>query len=465
MLRRSESVLLALRVCVDVGLVCLSWVLAYWFRFYGPIPAPKGLPEFLPYLKLLPFMAAVWMFVYFLSGFYWRRHRTAFLEGLDIIQTSFWAGLALLAFLFVYDEYQYSRLTAIIFLVISPGAIIFGRSVLRKLLRRYRRTAAPRRVLLIVSESGIDRAVEIAQQMTFVRTEIVGAVAWPPADAEACTRKGITAVPEPADWAAYFSQTKVQSVIVAVDTAQTQRVKSEIEKIAIQVPDVRVIPDIMAIGRFAPGVEVVNGVPVISIHESPLSGWGAVAKRGMDVVGSIAAILIFSPVMLIVALLVKLSSRGPVFYRQERMGLDGKTFAMLKFRSMPVNSEAATGPVWASKGDLRPTWIGRILRKSSLDELPQFFNVLRGEMSLVGPRPERPVFVDQFRRQVPGYYLRHSVKAGCTGWAQVNGWRGNTSIERRIECDLYYIQNWSLWLDLRIIFMTVIVGFFNRNAY
>jgi exopolysaccharide biosynthesis polyprenyl glycosylphosphotransferase len=169
--------------------------------------------------------------------------------------------------------------------------------------------------------------------------------------------------------------------------------------------------------------------------------------------------------MLLIALLIRLSSPGPILYAQERMGLDGRTFQMLKFRSMRVDAEQQTGAVWAQQQDDRRTFLGSFLRKTSLDELPQLWNVLRGEMSLVGPRPERPVFVHKFRREIPHYMLRHKVKAGITGWAQVNGWRGNTSLRRRIECDLYYIQNWSYLLDLKILTLTLWKGFVNKNAY
>ena len=169
--------------------------------------------------------------------------------------------------------------------------------------------------------------------------------------------------------------------------------------------------------------------------------------------------------MILIATLIKITSKGSVLYLQQRMGLDGKKFDMLKFRTMKIDAEAGTGPIWANENDDRKTFFGSFLRKTSLDELPQLFNVLRGEMSLVGPRPERPVFVDQFRTKIPGYMLRHTVKAGVTGWAQINGWRGQTSLDQRIKCDLYYINHWSVLLDLKILMLTVFKGFINRNAY
>jgi exopolysaccharide biosynthesis polyprenyl glycosylphosphotransferase len=206
-------------------------------------------------------------------------------------------------------------------------------------------------------------------------------------------------------------------------------------------------------------------MPIISLRDTPLYGWNKMIKMVTDMMLSLAIILVVSPLMLVISFLVKATSRGPVFYSQERMGLDGKIFNMLKFRTMEIEAEKETGPVWAAKGDSRRTPIGAFLRKTSLDELPQFFNVLKGDMSVVGPRPEREFFIQQFRSKIPKYMLRHKMKAGITGWAQVNGWRGNTSLEKRIEYDLYYIENWSLRLDLVIMWLTIWRGLVNKHAY
>ena len=196
-----------------------------------------------------------------------------------------------------------------------------------------------------------------------------------------------------------------------------------------------------------------------------MTGWNQVLKRILDIFGALIALVLFAPLMLIIAIVIRLTSSGPSLYGQERMGLDGRTFNALKFRSMHYDAESETGAVWASENDERRTKFGTFLRKYSLDELPQLFNVFKGEMSLVGPRPERPVFIEQFKSQIPNYMLRHKVKAGITGWAQINGWRGNTSLEKRIECDLYYIERWSIWFDIKILFLTFYRGFFGTNAY
>jgi exopolysaccharide biosynthesis polyprenyl glycosylphosphotransferase len=212
-------------------------------------------------------------------------------------------------------------------------------------------------------------------------------------------------------------------------------------------------------------LEDLDGLPVININDVPLQGLNAIVKRVIDVAISATSLIALTIPFAAVAALIKLTSHGDVFYRQERMGLDGRPFMIYKFRSMFDDAEAATGPVFASEHDPRRTPLGKLLRRSNVDELPQLWNVLKGDMSIVGPRPERPLFVAQFKDKIPQYMLRHKVKAGLTGWAQVNGWRGNTSIEKRIEYDLYYIENWSVRLDLKIIWLTLLKGFFHKHAY
>jgi Undecaprenyl-phosphate glucose phosphotransferase len=229
--------------------------------------------------------------------------------------------------------------------------------------------------------------------------------------------------------------------------------------------DVKVVPDLLQVITLRARLEDLDGVPVINVNDAPLQGVNAAIKRLIDIGISSIALIVFAMPLAVVALLVRMTSRGPVFYRQERMGLDGKSFSIVKFRSMYDDAERESGPVWAVPGDPRVTPIGRFLRRSSVDELPQLWNVLRGDMSIVGPRPERPHFVEQFRHRFPQYMLRHKVKAGLTGWAQVNGWRGNTPLEKRIEYDLYYIENWSVRLDLKIMWLTLLRGFFHRHAY
>ena len=226
------------------------------------------------------------------------------------------------------------------------------------------------------------------------------------------------------------------------------------------------IPDYNKIIPTKPYTEDIQGLPVINIRYVPLSNtFNALVKRAMDIVGAIAGIIVSSPVMLLMCILIKITSPGPLIYKQERVGLHNKTFWMYKFRSMELQPEAEEKKAWTKKNDPRVTGIGKFMRRTSIDELPQFFNILKGDMSLVGPRPERPFFVEKFREEIPRYMVKHQVRPGLTGWAQVNGYRGDTSIRKRIECDLYYIENWSIGFDIKIMFLTVFKGFINKNAY
>lgn len=420
----------------------------------------------------MPFIGIIWLGVFVISGFYRRgiRSRSAVLEGLDVLQSCAMATLAFISFTYFYEEYRYSRITMGIFAIIHPWFIIAGRSGVRKALRYYRKRALPRRTLIIGSGDLLDTAIKMAKIGDISNNDIAGVISVGD-DAQRLSAQRIAAsnnlavFTEQTDWPSFFVENPMQTVIVALNYKDFGWIEQNLESISNQVPDVKLLPDLLKFTRFAAGIELISGVPVISIHESPLAGVQGMFKRMLDILGASVALIIFSPIMATIGALIPLTSKGPVFYRQERMGLDGRTFMMLKFRSMPIDAERHSGAVFARSGDNRATWLGSILRKTSLDELPQFFNVLRGDMSLVGPRPERPVFVNDFRRKIPGYFLRHKVKAGITGWAQVNGWRGDTSIERRIECDLYYIQNWSIAFDIRILLLTVVRGFIHKNAY
>ena len=256
-----------------------------------------------------------------------------------------------------------------------------------------------------------------------------------------------------------------REVFVALPAGQASRLPALLAEFAQTPADVRVVPDLGDAMLLNPSAVVVAGVPVVSIRERPLYGLRAGAKRVTDVALSLILLVLLSPFVVAIALLVAVTSRGPLVFRQERMGLDGRRFAMLKFRTMRTGAEDATGPVFARRGDPRVTPLGQVLRRLSLDELPQLWNVLRGEMSLVGPRPERAPFIEQFRARLPGYMLRHTVKAGMTGWAQVHGLRGESSIEERLRYDLEYIDRWSLLFDLEILGRTAVQVLVGSNAY
>ncbi|WP_313218122.1 undecaprenyl-phosphate glucose phosphotransferase [Stenotrophomonas sp.] len=264
---------------------------------------------------------------------------------------------------------------------------------------------------------------------------------------------------------AYVEANHIDQVWIALPMRDEAHISVALNQLQHSTADIKFVPDMFGVHLLNHSVEQVAGLPVINLQQTPLQGGARLLKAIEDRALAGIILLMISPLMLAIAAAVKLSSPGPVFYRQERMSWNNKTFWMLKFRSMPVDAETASGAVWAKAGESRATRTGAFLRKTSLDELPQFINVLLGDMSIVGPRPERPIFVHKFKNEIPAYMKKHMVKAGITGWAQINGWRGSTDLHKRIECDLFYIENWSFWFDIKIIFLTLLKGFVHKNAY
>ncbi|MBT4520706.1 MAG: undecaprenyl-phosphate glucose phosphotransferase [Halieaceae bacterium] len=263
----------------------------------------------------------------------------------------------------------------------------------------------------------------------------------------------------------YLELNAIDQVWLAMPLRQADVIETVVNRLKNVAIDVRLVPDLFGFRLINHSISPIAGLSVVNLSISPMEGVNRWVKAIEDKAVSALVLLLISPVFLTIATAVRVSSPGPVFYRQKRLSWNGRAFTMYKFRTMPVNSEQETGAVWTTDGDSRPTAVGVFLRKTSLDELPQFWNVLRGDMSVVGPRPERPVFVDKFKEEIPGYMQKHMVKAGITGWAQVNGWRGDTDLQSRVEHDLYYIDNWSLWLDLRIMLLTVFGRRVHNNAY
>ena len=466
--RRRQDALTAIRISSDQICILSAWLFTYILRF-NFFESPKGTPGFFAYAKLSPFILVIWFFVFLSLGFYSRTggYRSALVEGLQIIRGSMVAVFVFLSFTYFYDEYRYSRAVILIFTVVHPFAVMTGRSSIRKLLRWYRDRVPARQTLIVSSRNGLKKALELSSLGEIARSDIRGVVLL---DEDASSinylrLKKIAVLDRPPDWSKFFDANPTQTVVFSLSNELLANFEKDIAAIANLIVDVKLIPELEHFKKFSSSIELISGTPVMVIHESPLAGLGTMAKRLMDLMGSTLALMVFLPFFVVISILVKLNSRGPIFFRQERMGLDGKTFWMLKFRSMPMNAESETGAIFSNPNDNRATWIGKFIRKTSLDEIPQFFNVLRGDMSLVGPRPERPIFVDKFKHEIPGYMIRHKVKSGITGWAQVNGWRGDTSIQSRIECDLYYIQHWSILFDLKILSRTIVKGFINKNAY
>jgi len=452
----------------DLFLIAAFWIESYWIRFHVmprfQLMPVTDVPPFRDYaLQLVPILV-VWGIAFRTFDLY-RPNRLGSrrAEWWDVAKASTVGALVLVAIMsFAFRGHEYSRLVILMFLAQSIVAVSLARATLREALRFARRHGYNLRYAIVVG--GGEPAAEVLRVLN--RRRDVGIFVLGLLSDKKEVPDNVKWLGGIEDIRAVLDRQQVDIVFIALPHADAARLTAVLSGIGDEPIAIHLVPDVFSLVPARGGVEEFEMIPFIHLRESRLYGWNRVLKRGFDMVFGTLALVATAPVMLTIAVALKIASPGPVFYHQERMGVDGRRFRMLKFRTMRVDAEAETGPVWAREGDPRRTAVGVFLRRTSLDELPQLFNVLRGEMSLVGPRPERPSFVEDFRKRVPGYMLRHKMKAGITGWAQIKGWRGNTSIEKRIEYDLYYIERWSLAFDLKILLLTIWDVFrINRNAH
>ncbi|NUM87583.1 MAG: undecaprenyl-phosphate glucose phosphotransferase [Bdellovibrionales bacterium] len=466
MLKRYYQVFGSLLVVSDaVGLVT-AWILAYYLRFYTQIvPVTKGVPPFGRYVTLTLPVLLVWVATFSYFHLYNSSRITRRTNELGATLRAHLVALLLFgAVINAFSEYRFSRVVVGYFAVISGLWVLGTRLGLRNGLRALRRRGRALTSVVVVGDG--KSALAVVDRMRRMPELGIRVVGFFTASGEANSDLPAPVLGVYGDLGRKVAALHgLDEVILALPRKDSALQEELLRSLGDTMLRVQLVPDVYDYIVVGCGVEDFDGIPVFALNETPISGWGRALKRVLDVAGAAVALVVFSPVLLVVALLVKATSRGPVFYGQDRMSVDGSTFRMWKFRSMKMNAEKETGAVWAVKDDVRRTPIGAFLRSASLDELPQFWNVLVGDMSLVGPRPERPEFVGKFRHNIPAYMLRHKVKAGITGWAQINGWRGDTSLEKRIEADLYYIRNWTLFLDLKILLLTPFKGLVNKNAY
>jgi exopolysaccharide biosynthesis polyprenyl glycosylphosphotransferase len=378
-----------------------------------------------------------------------------------VLRASATGVVLLVAVSFFERTYSYSRGVVLAFSVISPVAIVAFRTAGRLGLRALRRRGRNLRYLLVVGAGRLaEEFVERIQRHPEAGLRILGVLA----DGAVRDVGGVPVIGGIAQLKeALHGETRVDQVVIALPQSEVGAMEKVLAALDDEMVSLKLVPDLLQVMTLRSSIESLEGLPIIGLRDSPMVGWAAVQKRLFDLVLSGVALVLGAPLMAAIALAVVVTSGRPVFYSQRRTGLDGRVFRMFKFRSMHPNAERESGPTFTGADDERRTRLGAWLRRWNLDELPQLWNVLRGDMSLVGPRPERPVFIEEFRSEIPGYMLRHKVKAGLTGWAQVQGWRGQTSLLERVEHDIYYIQNWSLGLDVRILLMTFFHG--RRNAY
>jgi Undecaprenyl-phosphate glucose phosphotransferase len=478
MVKRYNRLLAAFHIFFDSALAALAFVLAYVLRFEtGLVPVTKGYPPFTQYLAVVPVIAVLVPFAFYLQGLYRLRRSRSRVDDFFAVLVGSILAVVFGMFSTVYFQAYYaseavklrgalqvSQVVWAIFLVLNISFTFGSRLAVRQVLaRRFRAGIGLKRVLIAgAGELGrlvADRILE-HRELGF---QVVGFID-DRAGGDHLGYRGLALLGTLEEAGELVVRERIDHLYVALSLREHGKVVDVIQAASREGVDIKVVPDLLQFIALRARLEELDGVPIININDVPLQGFNSALKRSVDLAISSIALIVLGLPLAIIALAVRLGSRGPIFYHQERMSLDGRAFTVYKFRSMYLDAERETGPVFAREDDPRCTPVGRILRRFDLDELPQIWNVLKGDMSLVGPRPERPYFVEQFKQQFPQYMLRHKVRSGITGWAQVNGWRGNTSIEKRIEFDLYYIGNWSLRLDLKIMWLTVVNRLF-KHAY
>jgi len=468
MLKKHGQLFLTIIIFFDSVVISFSWLASYYLHFKSSFgPAPRyATPEIEVYLIGLIPVWIVFMFNIWLCGLYKPlRGKPISTEFYNIIKVTVLSILILAASTFFYREESFSRFQAAYFCALVTFLMVVSHMLVRVILVEARKRGFNLRHLLIAGSGDLGQMV--AEKINLhpeFGMNIVGFLTGHP-EKIGSEVSGSKVLGLYQDVSKIIKKYNIDQLYIALPLHAHDRMEKILKNLDEETVDIKVVPDLLKFMNLQAGVEELDGLPVVNLTESPLYGWNIVIKRTSDIVLSALAIIVSSPLLLLIAIIIKLESRGPVIFSQERAGLDGKGFEMFKFRSMRVDAEDKTGPVWASKEDDRRTRLGTFLRKTSFDEFPQLFNVLCGDMSLVGPRPERPVFVKDFKKSIPRYMLRLKMKAGLTGWAQVNGWRGNTSLDKRIEFDLYYIKNWSLFFDFKIILLTFWKGFVNPHAY
>ena len=469
MIKDNQQYFNKLHVLIDALVIIVSYVFAWWLKFLsGILDHEVGVLSFEFYMRALLLIVPVYILLYYAFNLYTsKRVQGRRLEFSNIVMANTVGLLLMFAALFTLTSYNpqyrnFSREMLFYFYVTNIVVEEIVRLLIRRFLRSIRRRGYNLKHILLVgysraAEQYIDRIQQNPQWGYNVRGVLDDNIA------RGTSYKGVKVIGSIGNLNYILPQNSLDEIAITLGLEEyykLEKIVAECEKSGVHT---KFIPDYGNIIPTRPYTEDLLGLPVINIRYVPLSN--AFVKRCMDVVGSIVCIILFSPVMLLSAILVKATSKGPLIFAQERVGLHNKPFQMYKFRTMYVQTEEEEQKGWTKKNDPRVTGVGKFLRKTSLDEFPQLFNVLKGDMSLVGPRPERPQYVEKFREEIPRYMIKHQVRPGMTGWAQVNGYRGDTSIRKRIEHDLYYIENWTLGLDVKILFLTVFKGFINKNAY
>ena len=466
MIEDNQKFLNRIHVLADACVIAVSYLLAWFIQFHFFIVEGTGKLPFATYMSALIFVIPGYLLLYYAFNLYTtKRVQGRRLEIGNVIKANTIGLLLFLGVLYLIKEENFSRKMIALFYAINICAEVLMRNFIRMALVNIRRKGMNLKHVILVgysraTEEYIDRIKQNPQWGYLIRGVLDDNV-------EAGTMyKGIKVIGRIENLMVILPQNRLDEIAITLglnEYYKLEHIVSLCEKSGVHT---KFIPDYNNIIPTKPYTEDLLGLPVINIRHVPLSNtFNMMVKRIVDIIGSIILVVLLSPLLLIISIMVKLTSPGPLIFKQERVGLHNRHFSMYKFRSMEVQKESSEKTGWTVKNDPRITGFGKFIRKTSIDEFPQLFNVLKGDMSLVGPRPERPQFVEKFREEIPRYMVKHQVRPGMTGWAQVSGYRGDTSIKRRIEYDLYYIENWTFGFDIKILILTIFKGFINKNAY
>ena len=466
MIKDNQKYFNRLHVMIDILIIIGSYALAWYLRLKSGLFIIQEQLSAQKYFRALIIILPGYMILYNMFNVYTpRRMQSLKREAVSLFKANAMGVLIFIVLLYLLRESDYSRIMIFIFFGINMFLELLFRMILRNILHSFREKGYNQKHILLVgysraAEEFIDRVMDNLEWGYTIRGILDDNIA------RGTQYKGIKVIGRIDNLLVILPENRLDEIVITLSIDEYSRLEHIVSLCEKSGVHTKFVPDYNNVIPTIPYIEDLEGLPIINIRHVPLNNLlYAAIKRAMDVAGSLVLIVLFSPVMLCAAVVVKRSSPGPIIFKQERVGLRNRNFKMLKFRTMEVQSEKEEKKGWTQKDDPRVTRAGSVMRKTSIDELPQLFNVLKGDMSLVGPRPERPQFVEKFREEIPRYMVKHQVRPGMTGWAQINGYRGNTSIRKRIDYDLYYIENWTLGLDIKILFLTIFKGFINKNAY
>lgn len=469
MIKDNQKYFNRLLVLLDAVVVAVAYYIAWFIWLSGMVKVID--PEMGVLAKELYFSALFaivpgYLLLYSNCDLYTPKRTTKQVyEFFNIIKANTIGLLAIMVVLYAINLPDFSRGMIFLFYGINVVLEVMMRKSVRFALRYFRKKGYNMKHILLVgysraAESYIDRITQNLEWGYIVCGVLDDKIP------HGTTYKGVEVVGSIDTLELILQDNKLDEIGITLALEDYDRLEEIVNICEKSGVHTKFIPDYNRVIPSSPYLEDLGGLAVVNIRHVPLTNTAnMLLKRVVDIFGALVAIILFSPIMLVAAIGIKLTSKGPLIFKQERVGLHNRPFKMYKFRTMEVQNEEEEKKGWTKKNDPRVTRIGKILRKTSIDEMPQFFNVLKGDMSLVGPRPERPLFVEKFKEEIPRYMIKHQVRPGVTGWAQVNGYRGDTSIRKRIEFDLYYIENWTIWLDFKILFLTFFKGFINKNAY